>query len=592
MATEVMIDTRRLRYTGEALAALKGSSVDANFKPHGGCEDSTAPVENVLGNMQQVSPERTWLKSKQQARPPQPSRRRHNGIYPLTTEIAPWVKNALANYQPSSEVLGIVKPFAAKFHDLLERERESSSGLHDLDLIELTFQCTLEISAAILLAADTTDDPISLSVQYHTSGAEGDDHFSPWGRLLTGLECDPPIIAQFPFYLLMCQSFTFEPTSHREDYVYSALTGIDWVKGNNKFKDRVEAFEKLAWASVPDLDDTKSGGDRSFWRIALAYLLAINDCENVKPFKIPRKAPILHDLDHDLVIAARAFDTSASAYMCRDGAAYLDDEGMDSILGSAVPNDIMDLHVDILTGETRNLLRLLYPPSDDITRCMQTTSTILSSMICEIFRGHHRARMHNREDGRVSSTSPAYSFCRARHRRIFETMELYINKYPQFWEWTWEIYRMAKSQVTEAGIAEPLICGLKRAGTQSQLPESPANRFFELWYDMVEDGSAQLAKKNPLGASTDLAAVVRDIHSLWHQQLLDDTKKPGWGREFDRKSDMLLGEAGRILENRGDITEDTYKFMIAYGRLSMGLPYIAYHTIDAIIMAFGAIYPA
>jgi hypothetical protein len=191
----------------------------------------------------------------------------------------------------------------------------------------------------------------------------------------------------------------------------------------------------LARASVPTLDDTKRGEDRCFWRIALGYLRAMNDCENARPFKTPKQAPIEHGLDPDLVMAARALDTIGSAYMCRDGAAWLDNEGMDSLIGSALPNDVMDLHTDVFTGETRNLLRLLYPSGYNITQAMQTNSTILSSMLCEIFRGHHRARMHNREDGRISSTSPPYSFCRARHRRIFETLELYINKYPQFWEW-------------------------------------------------------------------------------------------------------------------------------------------------------------
>lgn len=161
----------------------------------------------------------------------------------------------------------------------------------------------------------------------------------------------------------------------------------------------------------------------------------MNACENARRFKAPRQAAIQHGLDPDLVIAARAFDTIGSAYMSRDGAAWLDDQGMDSLVGSAVPNDIMDLHTDIFTGETRNLLRLLYPPGMDITQAMQTTSTVLSSMLCEIFRGHYRARMDNREDGRISSTSPPYSFCRARHRKIFETLEMYIKSYPQFWDW-------------------------------------------------------------------------------------------------------------------------------------------------------------
>lgn len=161
----------------------------------------------------------------------------------------------------------------------------------------------------------------------------------------------------------------------------------------------------------------------------------MNNCENSKPFKTPRTAHIPHELDHDLVIAARALDTIGSAFMCRDGAAWLDNKGMDSLIGTGLMNDVMDLHIDILTGETRNLLRLLYPPSDNISFAMQTASIILSSALCEVFRAHLRARLHNREDGRISSTSPSYSFSRARHRKIFETLELYLNKYEDFWDW-------------------------------------------------------------------------------------------------------------------------------------------------------------
>lgn len=161
----------------------------------------------------------------------------------------------------------------------------------------------------------------------------------------------------------------------------------------------------------------------------------MNACENARSFKTPKKAYIEHGIDADLVIAARALDTIGSAYMCRDGAAWLDDKGIDSLIGTALANDVMDLHTDVLTGETRNLLRLLYPPCDNIGRATDITSIVLSSMLCGIFRGHYRARMLNREDGRVSSTSPSYSFYRARHRRIFETLEQYIGRYPQFWQW-------------------------------------------------------------------------------------------------------------------------------------------------------------
>lgn len=175
---------------------------------------------------------RGWLKSEQQKRLPQAAKERHIGTYALTTELSSWVKEAVANYQPTPEVLELVAPFAAELHNTFENERGSSTGLHDIDAIELTYQFTVEVGAAILLAANATNDPVDLSMhtQLHASKAGGDDHFSSWGKLLTGLDCDPPIIVQFPFYLMMCQSFTFEPVGYREDYIYSALTGVDWVR--------------------------------------------------------------------------------------------------------------------------------------------------------------------------------------------------------------------------------------------------------------------------------------------------------------------------------------------------------------------------
>ncbi|KAJ2976981.1 hypothetical protein NUW58_g7947 [Xylaria curta] len=88
---------------------------------------------------------------------------------------------------------------------------------------------------------------------------------------------------------------------------------------------------------------------------------------------------------------------------------------------------------------------------------------------------------------------------------------------------------------------------------------------------MVEGGRTQLDEKQPLGVSEDLAHVVHSLHSLWHEQLLDKAKKPGWGREFDQKSDALLSEAGEILSGRGGISEDMYKFGVAYGKLVLRL---------------------
>lgn len=121
---------------------------------------------------------------------------------------------------------------------------------------------TLEVAVAVILAADATNNPVDLEIALHTSRAGGDGEFEPWGKLLTGLRCDPPIIAQFPFYLMMCQAFTFESISGQEQYVHAALTGVDWAKANSKFNSKLASFEHLARSAVPKLDDKNYGHDR------------------------------------------------------------------------------------------------------------------------------------------------------------------------------------------------------------------------------------------------------------------------------------------------------------------------------------------
>ncbi|OAQ85981.1 hypothetical protein VFPBJ_00021 [Purpureocillium lilacinum] len=578
-----MIDVKKMRYTGPALAAFKAFTTDSHEHLGGTCEHN----DGVEAAEEAKIYERPWTKTEYERPPAEvPGSGRNIGEYPLTSELSPWVRSAISNYQPSEQTEELVKPFAAWFHDLIDKERLSDSGLHDFNLIELSYQLTLEVGAALLLAADSTDCPVSIQSEYHSSKAANDEHFVAWGRLLTGLDCDPPIIVLFPFYLMMCQAFTLEPNTQQADYVYSALTGVDWAKGKDEFNNRLKAFENLARSAVPELDDRRSGQDRSFWRITQGYVRAMNDCENARTFKAPRKARIDHDLDHDLIIAVRGIDTIGSAYMCSDGASWFDNAGIDSLIGSGLANDVMDLDIDIKTGETRNLLRLLYPDGLTLKESMRTLSTILSGQLCEYFRGHRRARFDGREDGRVAATSPAYSFCRSRHRRIFATLEKYTRRYPDFWQWTWEILHMAKEQVTESGLAEPLVCSLKRAISRKSLPDSARSKFYDSFYALIQDGTKQMEVRKPLGVSEDLAPILREMHSLWHEQLLTATE-PGWGDRFDARSDALLGLAGEILAARNAPKEDMYKFAIAWGRLSMTLPFVAYHTIDAIIMAYG-----
>jgi hypothetical protein len=109
------------------------------------------------------------------------------------------------------------------------------------------------------------------------------------------------------------------------------------------------------------------------------------------------------------------FDTLGMSYMGSDGAAWLDNDGVGSLVGSAVVNDVIDLHTNIKTQETRNMLCLLYPDGLSLEQSTSIVCTLLSSMLSELFRGHRRERFNSKEDGRIAAASPAYILCRAQH---------------------------------------------------------------------------------------------------------------------------------------------------------------------------------
>lgn len=123
----------------------------------------------------------------------------------LHPQLAGWVCEAFANYQPSQDALDLVSPSSAELHEVFDREHAASTGLHNLRVVELTYQVTLEVGGDILLAA--------------------------------------------------ASNVGFETESSHEKYVSSALTGVDWVKGKNAYSGRFKASEEHAHAAVPNLQD-------------------------------------------------------------------------------------------------------------------------------------------------------------------------------------------------------------------------------------------------------------------------------------------------------------------------------------------------
>lgn len=122
-------------------AAFKDSGVEVSLQAHDRCEDNI-PMGTADENLSHhLGSQRVWLEiqqhscSLQQAASAQQTADRHIGTYALTTDIAPWVKNALANYRPRVEVSELVRPLALKLHASFKKEKDLSSGLHDLDTL-------------------------------------------------------------------------------------------------------------------------------------------------------------------------------------------------------------------------------------------------------------------------------------------------------------------------------------------------------------------------------------------------------------------------------------------------------------------------
>lgn len=76
---------------------------------------------------------------------------RNIGPYPFTSPLPTLAKSVLTEFQPDENVVGFVWSFSAELHAGFDDERENSTGSHDLDLLELTYQIALELGVTVTL---------------------------------------------------------------------------------------------------------------------------------------------------------------------------------------------------------------------------------------------------------------------------------------------------------------------------------------------------------------------------------------------------------------------------------------------------------
>jgi hypothetical protein len=114
------------------MKAFNASNQYDNTHDCGFCE----PEYVTMTNQGLDIPSKTWNHTGHRL----PPLRQSIGTYPLTSKLALWVRNAMSKFKPDSRVLQLVKPYSENLRKAFNAERLSSSGLHDLDLIERIYQ--------------------------------------------------------------------------------------------------------------------------------------------------------------------------------------------------------------------------------------------------------------------------------------------------------------------------------------------------------------------------------------------------------------------------------------------------------------------
>lgn len=124
----VSIEPRKLRYTGDAIAAfkaVKGSENKAHSCAH--CDIDDSCFCNGWNNMEG---KRVWVVKERANKPPVDvvAKQHTGGQYALTSVLSPRIRLVMQNYRPKESVPEAVMTYSAKFHAAVNEERRQSSG--------------------------------------------------------------------------------------------------------------------------------------------------------------------------------------------------------------------------------------------------------------------------------------------------------------------------------------------------------------------------------------------------------------------------------------------------------------------------------
>ncbi|KAF9274932.1 hypothetical protein BGZ68_000231 [Mortierella alpina] len=258
-------------------------------------------------------------------------------------------------------------------------------------------------------------------------------HLERWGRLITGIELDPPLLSLIPLYGYAVAVLLDAPKAPKEVYAAPVLTGSDWglwdqgdTQPESSGYRNTCAMIARAVAALDDVDVQDIGKSLPI----IAFIDRTSHLSKVHEERpTAQEVKIATTMSVDEILLFRAVDSTAVGYLPAGMPLVFDDSMVAGLIMSGLINDFYDLANDVVSGERKNALRL-FPWADDYDACLAQMSGIVQAMIVEIreLRGTHGGHVH--PGAGLAVASFAYSLSRSKERGVCAAVRKAVKIWP------------------------------------------------------------------------------------------------------------------------------------------------------------------
>ncbi|KAF9948252.1 hypothetical protein BGZ72_009804 [Mortierella alpina] len=259
-------------------------------------------------------------------------------------------------------------------------------------------------------------------------------HLGRWGRLITGIELDPPLLSLIPMYGYAVTVLVGAPKVPKEAYAAPVLTGSDWgLWDQEDTQTKASGYRNTCTVIARAIANLEDGDMRDIGKSLpiIAFtdrMCKLSEVHDERP--IVQEVKLATAMSVDEILLFRALDSTAVGYLPAGLPLVFDDSMVAGLILSGIINDIYDLPADVATGECKNALRLL-PWADDYESCLAQMGGIMQAMIAEIreLRGKHGEHVH--PGAGLAVASFAYSLSRSKERGVCATVGLAAERWPE-----------------------------------------------------------------------------------------------------------------------------------------------------------------